>query len=129
MIRPIHRRLLVSQQQTGPCDRGVVVALSSTAYVGLRHSRAWVQITVATLSGNSLRQTVHTHRAFVHKAATIGSSPLKVCGGNCRPGEKQWQPTAGFMTHVTCRLTTKNRDQLRNPTLDNRVWASFTFLT
>ena len=31
------------------------------------------------------------------------------------------------MTHVTCRLTANNRDQLRNPTLDNRVWASFTF--
>jgi len=29
------------------------------------------------------------------------------------------------MTHVTCRLTTKNRDQLRNPTLGNRVWATF----
>ena len=28
---------------------------------------------------------------------------------------------------VTCRLTAKNRDQLRNPTLGNRVWASFTF--
>jgi len=32
------------------------------------------------------------------------------------------------MTHVTCRLTAENRDQLRNPTLDNRVWATFTFL-
>ena len=31
------------------------------------------------------------------------------------------------MTHVTCRLTAKNRDQLRNPTLSNRVWATFTF--
>jgi len=31
------------------------------------------------------------------------------------------------MTHVTCRLTAKNRDQLRNPTLGNRVWAIFTF--
>ena len=29
-----------------------------------------------------------------------------------------------FMTHVTCRLTAKNRDQLRNPTLGNRVWAA-----
>ena len=29
------------------------------------------------------------------------------------------------MTHVTCRLTAKNRDQLRNPTLGNRVWDSF----
>ena len=34
---------------------------------------------------------------------------------------------AGFMTHVTCRLTAKNRDQLRNPTLGNRVLATFTF--
>ena len=32
-----------------------------------------------------------------------------------------------FMTHVTCRLTAKNGDQLRNPTLGNRVWAAFTF--
>ena len=28
------------------------------------------------------------------------------------------------MTHVTCRLTAKNRDQLQNPTLSNRVWAT-----
>jgi len=32
------------------------------------------------------------------------------------------------MTHVTCRLTAKNRHQFRNPTLGNRVWATFTFL-
>jgi len=29
------------------------------------------------------------------------------------------------MTHVTCRLTAKNRDQLRKPTLGNRAWANF----
>ena len=34
--------------------------------------------------------------------------------------------TAGFMTHVTCRLTVKNRDQLRNLTLSDRVQATFT---
>jgi len=35
------------------------------------------------------------------------------------------------MTHVTCRLTAKNRNQLGNPTLGNtcRVWATFTFFT
>ena len=33
------------------------------------------------------------------------------------------------MTHVTCRLTAKDRDYLRNPTLCNRVWATFTFNT
>jgi len=32
------------------------------------------------------------------------------------------------MTHVTCWLTAENRDQLRNPTLGNRVWASLPFL-
>ena len=31
------------------------------------------------------------------------------------------------MTHVTCRLTAKNQDQLRKPTLGNQVWATFTF--
>ena len=31
------------------------------------------------------------------------------------------------MIYVTCRLTAKNRDQLRDPTVGNRVWASFTF--
>ena len=60
-------------------------------------------------------------------SSEIDSRPLKGCEGNCRPGGKQWQPTARFMTHVTCRLTTKNRDQLRNPKLGNRVLATFTF--
>ena len=32
------------------------------------------------------------------------------------------------MTHITCRLTAKNWDQLRSHTLGNRVWATFTFL-
>ena len=31
------------------------------------------------------------------------------------------------MTQVTCRLTAKNWDQLPEPTLGNRVWATFTF--
>ena len=35
--------------------------------------------------------------------------------------------TAGFMTHFTCRLTAKNRDQLQNPTFGNRAWTVFTF--
>ena len=32
-----------------------------------------------------------------------------------------------YDSDVTCRLTAKNQDQLRNPTLGNRVWATFTF--
>jgi len=31
------------------------------------------------------------------------------------------------LTSPACRLTAKNRDQLRNPMLGNQVWATFTF--
>ena len=41
---------------------------------------AWVQIAVATLSGNSLRQAVHTHCASVHQAAKLVAAPLRVAG-------------------------------------------------
>jgi len=33
------------------------------------------------------------------------------------------------MTYITCRLTVKNRDPLRNPMLGYRVWATFTFFS
>jgi len=39
---------------------------------------AWVQITGATLSGYSFRQTVHTHRASVHQAAKLVAALLRV---------------------------------------------------
>ena len=39
---------------------------------------ARVQIAVATLSGSSLRQTVHTHRAYVHQAAKLVAALLRV---------------------------------------------------
>jgi len=94
---------------------------------GLRRRRARVQIATATLSGNSLRQTVHTHRASVHQAAKLVPALLRVAKATVGLAESSGSPTAGFMTHVTCRLTAKNRDQLRNPTLGNRVWATFAF--
>ena len=40
--------------------------------------RARVQIAVATLSGNSLRQTVHTHCASVHQAEKLVATLLRV---------------------------------------------------
>jgi len=64
---------------------------------------------VATLSGNSLRQTVHTHRASVHQAAKLVAAILRVARVTAGLLESNVQPTAGFMTHVTCRLTDKNR--------------------
>jgi len=39
---------------------------------------AQVQIAVATLSSNSLRQTVHTHCASVHQAAKLVAALLRV---------------------------------------------------
>ena len=50
--------------------------------------KARVQIAAATLSGNSLRQTVHTRRASVHQAVKLVAALLRVAGGNCRPGGK-----------------------------------------
>jgi len=78
---------------------------------------ARVQVAVAMLSGNSLRQTVHIHRASVHQAAKLIAALLRVAGVTA--GLAESKSTAGFMTHVTCRLTAKNRDQPRNPTLGN----------
>ena len=40
--------------------------------------KAPVKIVVATLSGNRLRQTVHTHRASVHQAAKLVAAILRV---------------------------------------------------
>ena len=40
--------------------------------------KAGVKIAAATLSGNSLRQTIHTRRASVHQAAKLVAALLKV---------------------------------------------------
>ena len=48
--------------------------------VTLRRRRARVQIAVATLSGDSLRQTVHTHRASVHQADKLVAALLRIAG-------------------------------------------------
>ena len=56
---------------------------------------------VATLSGNSLRQSVHTHCASVHQAAKLIAALLRVAG-------------------VTAGLAKSNGR------LGNRVWATFT---
>jgi len=42
--------------------------------------KARVQIAVATLSGNTLRQTVHTYRASVQQAAKLVAALLRVAG-------------------------------------------------
>ena len=42
--------------------------------------KAWVEIAVATLSDNSLRQTAPTHCASVHLAAKLVAALLRVAG-------------------------------------------------
>jgi len=42
--------------------------------------KAQAQIAVATLLGNSLKQTVHTHCASVHQAAKLVAALLRVAG-------------------------------------------------
>ena len=51
--------------------------------VSVLYSGAWVQIAVAvaTLSGYSLRQTVHTHCASVHQAAKLVAALVRVARG------------------------------------------------
>jgi len=50
------------------------------AFVRYNTTRDAVQIAAATLSGNSLRQTVHTHCASVHQAAKLVAALLRVAG-------------------------------------------------
>ena len=73
-------------------------------------------------------QTVHTHYASVHQAAKLVAALLRVAGITAGLAESNGslQPSLRL---ITCRLTTKNRDQLLKPTLGNRVWATFTFFT
>ena len=47
---------------------------------GRRRRRARVQIAVATLSCNSLRQTAHTDPASVHQAAKLVAALIRVAG-------------------------------------------------
>ena len=57
------------------------------------------------LSGNSLRQTVHTHHASVHQAEKLVAALLRVAGVTVGLVESNGR----FMTHVICRLTAKNK--------------------
>jgi len=50
------------------------------AYWTQAQKLARVQIEVATLMGNSLRQTVHAHCASVHQAAKLIAALLRIAG-------------------------------------------------
>jgi len=87
-----------------------------------------VQIAVATLSGNSLRQTARAHCASVHQAAVLVAALLRVAGVTAGLAESNGSlPRVYDSRHLQANC--QNRGQLRNPTLGNRVWATFTFFT
>ena len=58
--------------------------------------KARVQTAAATLSGNSLRQTVHTHCASVHQAAKLVAALLRVAGVTADLAESNGSPPPGL---------------------------------
>ena len=60
----------------GPTSKGCL----GSRVVSVQVQKTRVQIAVATLSGNSLRQTAHTHCASVHQAAKLVPALLRVAG-------------------------------------------------
>ena len=73
-VRPPARACVRARQMHSPTD--LLPTSKFSLYFGVRRRRAWVQIAVAMLSGNSLRQTVHTHCASVHQAAKLVAALL-----------------------------------------------------
>ena len=55
-----------------------------------------VQITAATLSGNSLRQTVHTHHTSVHQAAKLVADLFRVARVTARLAESNGSLPSGL---------------------------------
>jgi len=64
------------------------------------------------LSGNSLKQTVHTRCASVHQAAKLVAALLRVAGVTADLAESNGNlpPRLWLTSPVTCRLSAKNRD-------------------
>jgi len=78
MLRP-HRRTVAATCLLR-LRLSIAVSLAEWLACSTQAQKARVQIAVATLSGNSLRQTVHTHCASVHQAAKLVAAFLRVAG-------------------------------------------------
>ena len=82
------------------CNRSVAALLGGSVAEWLacwtQAQKARVQIAVVTLSGNSLRQTVYTHRASVHQAAKLIAAFLKVAGVTAGLAESNGSLPLGF---------------------------------
>jgi len=92
-----------------------------------RRRRAGVQIAVATLSSNSLRQTVHTYRASVHQAAKLVAAHLRVAGVTAGLAKVMAAYRQVYDSHHL-QADYQEPGSAPDPTLGNRVCATFTFL-
>ena len=72
------------------------------------------------LLGSSFRQTVHTHHASVRQAVKFVAALLRVAGVTAQASRKVM--AAYRRVYDSHHL---QADQLRNPTLGSRVWATF----
>jgi len=80
---------------------------------------------VCVLDSGAEGQTVHTHCASVHQAAKLVAALLRVVWVTAL--QAWWKVMAAYR-HVYDShnlQAAKNRDQLWNSTLGNRVWATF----
>jgi len=101
----------------------------------LRRRKAQVQIAVATLSGNSLRLTVHTHCASVHQTAKLVAALLRVVGvtaglaesnGSLPPGlwlisPAGWLPRTGISSGTLCSVIEYGLPFLQSNWLEKQV--------
>ena len=91
--------------------------------------KARVQIAVATLPGNSLRQTAHTHCASVQQAAKSVAALLRVAGVTAGLAESNGSLPPGVYDSPHLQADCQEPGSAQEPylTLGNRVWATFTF--
>ena len=87
----------------------------STQRSRLQHKRAWRR-----RFSSSSNQGCDKVGIRIRQCSNYISASLRVARVTANLAESN-----GFMTHVIWRLTAKNRDQLQNPTLGNRVQDTF----
>ena len=96
--------------------------------VSVLDSGAGVQIAIATPSGDSLRQTVHTHRASVHQAAKLVAALLRVARLTAGLAESNGSLLPGlWLTSPAGWLPRTGISSALYSTLGNRVWATFLY--
>ena len=118
-----HNTKVLDRGHTAGIPRGRATGPSTRSFNGER-----VGITVGACGRARAAGTI-TGREFGADTMTLSRHADTGASGNfCQYGIRSIRGVWEFRfiyTHVTCRLTAKNRDQLRNPTLGTRVWATF----